>query len=217
MMNSQARTVLDLTLPVDMSRVNQPPIFLEEEVPLNVGGKHYTAMVHRFNHDSMVSTYIDFPGHIQETSDGRDAATFPAELLYRIPSTVIRLDRENRSGPISADELKGHCPDGPMGGGMIVNALGRRRFDEIEFRTVWLAPDAVEWICQSGIHLFVSDVYERRDAYVGVFSSLFSRGIATICHPVRLHELSAPQVEITALCARFPTAMQIPCRLIAEW
>jgi kynurenine formamidase len=209
--------LVDLTMPLAATeRLPQPPVRAER---LEIGRRaaRYTALVYRFDYDSMAGTYVDFPGHIAETDDGRDAANYPPAKLYRIDAAVIHLDRRDGSGGVSAAELKRACPGGRAeGGALIVNALGQRRFDKIAFRSVWLAADAVEWIVGAGIHLLVSDIYESPELH-GVFPALFRAGICTVCHPVNLQRLKAPRVKVTVLPLRARGVTQLPCRALAEW
>lgn len=175
----------------------------------------YTSLVYRFDHLSIVGTYLDFPGHIIKTDDGTDAANYPLEKLYRIDASVIHLDRADGSGGIHADELAKACTAPISGGALILNALGRRRFDEIEKRSVFLEKDAVQWIVDTGIYLIVSDVYEPWEV-VGIFLELFRNGISTVCCPVNLDQLTTPRVKLTVLTAPFPKVTQLPCRVVAE-
>jgi len=204
--------LVDLTLPVPDATGSAHL----EEWPLTLtDGSRYTGMVYNFTHNSMVGSYIDFPGHLKETADGLDAERYPVEKLFRVPSTVIHLDRGHGSGAVSAGELQAACPKAPHGSGLVINALGKRRFDEIEERSVWLAPDAVQWIVGTGIHLLVSDIYESRGLH-GVFAALFRAGISTVCYPIHLDRLVTPRVRITCLVARFSGVTQLPCRIVAE-
>jgi len=203
--------LIDLTLPIN-SDSDEVEGLREEALDL----KRYTAMIHYFNHSGMAGTYIDFPGHIRETDDGQHAANYPAEKLFRVDTTVIRLDRESGSGKISAEELQQHCPHPIHGGALLLNALGTRRFDEIEQRSVYLAREAAEWIVETGIHLFVSDVYESNTDPQDVFLHLFRAGIATVCCPINLHQLAGPSILLTALPLRFQGVTQLPCRILAE-
>ncbi len=176
----------------------------------------YTAQIYHFRHDSMVGTYLDLPGHILETDDGLDAATYPLDGLYRVPATVVRLDRRGGSGAVTAAELEAACPRPVRGRALILNALGRRRFDAIAEFSVWLAKDARAWIAARRVRLLVSDIYESRPLD-GVFLDLFRAGIATVCYPVNLAAIAAPYVRLTVLPARFETVTQLPCRVVAEW
>jgi kynurenine formamidase len=164
----------------------------------------------------MAGTYLDLPTHIVETADGSDAANYPAARLYRVPAGVIHLDRQSGSGAISPAELAAAAP--PLSGvkGLVVNALGARRFDAIRERSVWLTRDAVQWIVDRGVDLLVADVYESNSDPQDVFPLLFAARVATVCYPVELHRLDQPQAWITALPLRVPGATQIPCRVVAE-
>lgn len=206
--------LIDLTLPAPLAQGGQSTCALEER-HLKAHDVPFTGMVYHFRHDSMLGTYIDFPGHIKETDDGQDSAGYPLEKLYRVEAAVIHLDRASGSGEIGADELAEACPPLEGAGALIVNALGRRRFDEIEERSVCLGKGAVRWIIDSGCHLLASDVYESKSLH-GVFNELFAHGISTICCPINLHLIDRPRVRLTALPIRFPGVTQLPCRILVE-
>ena len=229
--------LIDLTLPAPEQQAGEPTC-RPDEWQLKAGTLPYTAMVYHYRHNSMAGTYIDFPGHIKETDDGVDAITYPLEKLYRVPAAVIHLNRASGSGRIGAQELADACPQGrdasprrprlaqpgrlgeaslPQGAGaLILNALGRLRFDEIVERSVYLGKDAVEWIADRGFHLLVSDVYESNTDPQRVFNILFARRVSTVCCPVNLHLLTQPVVKLTALPLRFVKATQLPCRVVVE-
>ena len=137
-------------------------------------------------------------------------------MLYRVRAAVIRLDRESGSGAVTAMDLKMAAPVGiESGNAIIINALGKRRFDAIESRSVWLAPDAVQWIIRHNTKLLVSDIYESVDIQ-GVFRDLFAAGINTVCFPVNLDKLTVDFVSLTVLPLKVGGVTQIPCRIIAE-
>jgi kynurenine formamidase len=206
---------IDLTLPAPDQQAGEPTCRLDEW-HLKAGPMPYTAMIYHYRHNSMAGTYIDFPGHIKETDDGLDAITYPLEKLYRVKAAVIHLNRRSGSGRIGAEELCAACPPGKGAGALILNALGKQRFDEIVERSVYLGKDAAEWIIDSGFHLLVSDVFESNTDPQQVFNMLFARGVSTVCCPINLHELNRPLVKLTALPLRFTTATQLPCRVVAE-
>ncbi len=206
--------LVDLTMPVQAQQ-RGVPTYRQAELPIGDGPDAYTALTYRFSHDSMVGTYLDLPGHIEQTDDGMDAASWPADRLYRIEASVVHLDREDGSGPIGADELAAACPTPSGSPCLVINALGTRQWDDIEERSVYLAPDAVQWIIDRGTRLLVSDVYESAPPRT-VFLELFRCGIATVCYPIDLHRLTSPAAILTALPARFPGVTQLPCRLLAE-
>jgi kynurenine formamidase len=182
------------------------------QVNLKSPGIEYTGVCHNFAINSMAGTYIDFPGHIAETDDGQDAKNYPPDKLFRRSAKVIHLDCE--SGAVSAEKLAANCPPGKSDA-LIINALGKRRFDEIPERSVYLDKSAVNWIIEQGFELLISDIYESTQLE-GVFYYLFQAGVTTICCPVNLDELTNPEVKITALPLPVAGARQIPCRLIAE-
>lgn len=207
--------LVDLTFPVAVES-KRGSHWTAREMKLACRGGEYTGMVYDLHHDSMQGTYIDFPGHIKETDDGTHAENYPLEKLFRVKAGVIHLDRESESGAVEARDLEANAPDLSGCGGLILNALGAKRFDAIKSRSVWIAPDAGAWIASTGIHLFVSDIYECNVELTGIFNELFGAGITTIQWPVNLDRLTTPYVYLTALPARYPGVTQLPCRLVAE-
>ena len=213
--------VIDLTLTIprvekECRRAGGPmaDVTTVREAEWKIAG--YTAMVYFIRHWGMAGTYLDLPGHIKELDDGTCADTYPLPKLYRMPATVIHLDRRDGSGKITAAELAAACPRRIRGGALILNALGRRRFDEIEMRSVYLGKDAVQWIVDTGVHLLVSDVYESNRDPQNVFWDLFAAHVSTVCLPVNLHLLDAPTARLTVLPLRLPGVTQLPCRVVAE-
>jgi kynurenine formamidase len=207
--------IVDLTLPANESAPDQECVQTKEMNIANKGGA-YTAVIHDFRHNSMTGTYIDFPSHIRETDDGSDAANYPTEKIFRVPAAVIHLDRADGSGRIGAEELSQACPPWNRKGALILNALGKRRFDQIVTRSVYLGKDAVQWVVQKGFWLFISDVYESNTDPQNVFPDFFRGGIATVCCPVNLQLLTKPEFKVTVLFPRFAGATQLPCRVLVE-
>jgi len=206
--------LVDLTLRTPQHE-NGVPTSVERELLISSDGATYTGMIYDFGFGSMVGTYVDFPGHIKETDDGMDAANYPVEKLFRVDCAVIHLDRESGSGAVSAEELQQACPCCAGVGAIVLNALGKRRFDEIEERSVFLSSEAVAWLIGTGIHLFVSDIYESKGIH-GVFSDLFGAGVSTVCSPVNLSALTESKAKLSVFFLAFPRVTQIPCRLLAE-
>jgi kynurenine formamidase len=211
--------LIDLTLAVEESPFGgalPAPVIECEHWNLTAANGPYTAQVYNLKMNGMSSSYIDFPGHILETDSGLDASNCPLEILYRVRAAVIRLDRESGSGAVTAADLKMAAPAGvESGDAIIINALGERRFDMIESRSVWLAADAVQWIIGHNTKLLVSDIYESVDIQ-GVFRDLFAAGINTVCFPVNLDKLTSDFVSLTVLPLKVGGVTQIPCRIIAE-
>jgi kynurenine formamidase len=186
----------------------------EYKIALESPGIKYTGVCYNFEINSMAGTYLDFPGHIAETNDGQDAENYPLEKLFRRSAKVIHLDRSE--GAVSAEDLRKSCPlKLNKGDALIINALGERQFYEVEKQIVYLDKSAVDWIVDQGVEMLISDIYES-NKLLGVFYYLFEAGISTICYPVNLDKLTAPEVKITALSLPARKVTQIPCRLIAE-
>ena len=207
--------LIDLTLPIPEIEKGNSTLDLEE-MHISAGGYNYTGMIYNFHHWSMSGTYIDFPGHIKETDDGYSAENYPLEKLYEVETVVLHLDRSNELGLVTADELEAVCPDSTSAKGIIVNALGSKRFDEIAQRSVAFSKDSIEWIVSKGFHLMVSDIYESNDQPQNVFFDLFKGGVSTVCYPVNLHLIDSHVVKLTVLTPRFPKATQLPCRVVAR-
>jgi kynurenine formamidase len=129
---------------------------------------------------------------------------------------VIHLARADGSGAIGPDELQAACSAGPVGPGLILNALGPVRFDQVRERSVYLASPAVRWIIDQGVRLFVSDIFESNEQPQGVFETFFAARVLTVCQPIRLDELTSPRVKLTVLPLRVERATQLPCRVVAE-
>ena len=219
-------TVLDLTVPI-------PPVETQREKPdgpakyvatvathrwhIASSAGDYTARVHVFSYWSMSGTYIDFPGHVVETDDGVDAASASLADLFRVESAVLHLRRQDEPGAVSAAELEAAAAGLPAFPGLVLNALGDRRFDEVPPRSVYLSREAVAWMVARGVRLLVSDIYESATRPQNVFPHLFRAGIATVCCPAPLSRLPGKRARITALPCAVPGATQAPCRLIAEY
>jgi len=209
--------LVDLTMVSDLRQRDRDTYEVENwKVPDPSGGGQQDARVYVFHHDGMLGTYVDFPGHLAAADNGTDAANYPPEKLYRLDAAVIHLDRADGSGRVTAEEMQAAAGDVGRPEAVIVNALGRRRWDQIAWRSVYLAADAADWIVSTGAHLLVSDVYESDEDPQDVFGRLFRAGLLAVCLPVNLHELTAPRARLTVLTVRFPGVTQLPCRVLAE-
>lgn len=205
--------LVDLTQPIGAG--NEQMRVSVRKVALRSDKTAYTGMVYDFAGDSMQGSYIDFPGHILETDDGRRADTVDLADFYRMDASVIRLNRLSGSGGITASELEqaaGGRPDTPV---VIINALGEADPLDIAPRSVWLTLDAVDWLIGCNCRLVVSDVYEST-ALEGVFLKLFAAKIAAVCIPRRLGLLPASRVKLTVSFAKIAVT-QLPCTLLAEF
>lgn len=204
--------IVDCTRPFD----NEPLYRIERNtVPLVSEAVKYTGVVYHLALNSMVSTYIDFPGHIKETDDGRRANNTALADLFRRPADIIHLNRESGSGAVTGQELADAFGNRTFTGDiLILNALGHKNVHDIELRTVWLDDSAVQWVIDSGCRYFVSDVYESL-RLEGVFQRLFGAGIATICEPWNLYELPDTAL-MTIMYLPAPNVSQMPCNMLAE-
>ena len=205
-------TVVDLTRPFDHVGIKC------QSVPLRSGNTAYTGVIYDYAFDSMQSTYIDFPGHIEETDDGIRADSAPLETLLRQPADVIHLDLPNEAGAVSDKMLEqGRSAVGMAGApALIIKALGRKNPRDINERSVFLDDSAVDWIIRQHYRLLVSDIYESREL-LGVFKTLFSHGVTAICEPVDLFRLPPGRVFVSAIPCPLPGVTQLPCRLFAEF
>jgi len=210
--------IIDLTAPLSLNMYDKQPAAKIKTgiVPVVIEGKNYSAYIYDLEMGSMAGTYIDFPGHIKETFEGTDAANCPMEKLYRLKASVIHMECSDGHGAVSAEDLKSAFGGNIETPAVIINALGKTRFDGIKFRSVYLDRSAVEWIINSGIHLIVSDIYESQQVH-GVFRDFFKNRIFAVCCAVNMHLIDASVCYLTILPVHFTDATQVPCRVIAEW
>lgn len=185
------------------------------EVPLKSAKTAYTGMVYDFECNSMDGSYIDLPGHIRETDDGQRSDNIDPAQFYRIPCSVIRLERTSGSGAVSGTELEQAFGGRVSTPALMINALGKLDPQDIETRSVWLDFSALDWMISCGIRLLVSDIFESQ-SLDGVFLKLFQAGISTVCEPRGMSRIRSKQVELTVLFPKFPSLTQIPCRILAD-
>ena len=185
------------------------------EVPLKSAQTAYTGMVYDFEINSMDGSYLDLPGHIRETDDGQRADNVSAADFYRVPCSVIRLDRKSGSGAVGAAELEAAFGGRISTPALMINALGSLEPDQIEQRSVWLDFSALDWMISCGVRLLVSDIFESQ-ALEGVFLKLFKAGVSTVCEPRGMSRIRTKQVELTVMFPKFPGVTQFPCRVLAE-
>ena len=185
------------------------------EVPLKSAKTAYTGMVYDFEFNSMDGSYLDLPGHIRETDDGQRSDNIDPAQFYRIPCSVIRLERTSGSGAVSGTELEQAFGGRVSTPALMINALGKLDPQDIETRSVWLDFSALDWMISCGIRLLVSDIFESQ-SLDGVFLKLFQAGISTVCEPRGMSRIRSKQVELTVLFPKFPSLTQIPCRILAD-
>lgn len=186
-----------------------------KEIPLKSAKTAYTGMVYDVEFNSMDGSYIDLPGHIRETDTGERADNIDPAQFYRIPCSVIRLNRTGGSGAVSGSELEQAFGGRVATPALMINALGPLEPCDIDQRSVWLDFSALDWMISCGIRLLVSDIFESR-TLDGVFLKLFQAGISTVCEPRGMSRIRSKQVELTVLFPKFPGLTQIPCRILAD-
>jgi len=191
------------------------PEIVQREVPLKSDKTRYTGVVYNVSSSTMMGSYIDFPGHIAETDDGVLGSNVNLADFAGMPAAVIRLDRAQQPGGVTAEDLQAAFKGVPDTPAVIINALGATGSFEIPPRSVFLTLDAVEWLKATPCKLLVSDIYEST-ALEGVFLRLFEGGIATVCEPANLYKLPEGIVKLTVLFSKMPIT-QIPCALVAEY
>lgn len=198
--------LIDLTLPWIPEETG------EKIVPLRSDRTAYTGVVYDFRFSSMTGSYIDFPGHIRETSDGMHAGNFPLSRLYRVPATLLRPIRSGKG--ITSEELsiaRDRISPTPC---LVIH--GRAGTDmPLISREIYLTMGAVDWIIDSGCKLLVSDSYES-EHLDGVFLRLFRSGISTVCMPANLDKLTSENIRITVFTPLINGIVQVPCRIAAE-
>jgi len=190
-------------------------VYKLSEIPLQSQKTRYTGMVWDMTVNSMAGSYLDLPGHIKETDDGQRGDNQNLADYYRVPTTVIHLDRASRLGAVTGAEL-----EAANGGSsksrrfLMVNALWDTPVDDLPSRSVYLDDSAVQWIIDSGAKLLISDIFEST-ALEGVFLKLFRAGISTICEPRNMHLVPGPEALVTIMFPRVKTT-QIPVSIVAE-
>jgi len=205
-------SVIDLSCPMPVKTAGKIRL---TEIPLKSAQTAYTGMVYDFELNSMDGSYIDLPGHIKETDDGQRADNVPLEQFYRMPCSVIRLNKTNRAGAVSAAELEQAFGGKVTTPALMINALGTLEPDEIDVRSVWLDFSALDWMMSCGIRLLVSDIFESQ-SLDGVFLKLFKAGISTVCEPRHMSRITKKTVELTVMFPNIPGLTQIPCRILAD-
>ena len=203
---------------IDLSREFPPEAVRKirlREVPLKSAQTAYTGMVYDFEVNSMNGSYIDLPGHIRETDNGERADNVPMENFYRVPCSVIRLDRKSGSGAVTGAELEQVFGGKVATPALMINALGPLDPDEIDNRSVWLDFSALDWMIEAGVRLLLSDIYESK-ALHGVFLKLFAAGISTVCGLRNMCKVRGRFAEVTVLFPKIATLTQIPCRVLAD-
>ena len=215
----EVRVEMETTMFLDLTHdYTLEPEFHTQRLPVHLksSGTEYTGVKYLYTIPGMSSSYLDLPGHIEETDDGRRGDNLPADAFYQMPAKVLRLHRKSGSGAVTADDLHATANGDFHAPCIIVNALGDLNPRDIEERSVFLTFDALEYLAEHGCKLLVSDIYESQ-RLDGVFLWLFQRGICTICEPVNLGRLPIDRaVRFSVIFPPLP-GTQIPCRIFAEF
>jgi len=93
--------IIDISCPIQHHPAEREDFEVSKTLlPLKSDRTSYTGVIYRLSQGSMNSSYIDLPGHIAETDDGRDGANTPPQDFFRLPCTVVRLDLSSGYGAV---------------------------------------------------------------------------------------------------------------------
>ena len=208
--------VINLTAPFGNHRTSI------ERLPIRSPKTSYTGMIYYFDYESMSTSYLDLPGHIAETDDGRHAAMLDPGDWYRQRANLIRIPvcpagEEFAIRPADIEKAMAGKKWHPW---MVINALGRKDDDGEAryFRMTYLALDTVDMLIDKGVKVIIGDAWESR-RLDGVFTRLFSAGVCTVCGVANLHRLPDDrEFFVTLGFLPYPGGVtQIPCSVLAEY
>ena len=178
-------------------------------------GNCYTGVIYDFSLSSMSGTYLDFPGHIEEFDDGRNAANYPLKKLFLVETTVIRLKRKGLPREIDGKELEDAGIAVKTPGLLIkVDHWNLASPEEIA-QAPFYGKSAIRWVVSKRINLFISNVYENHADRQGIFVEFFRAGITCVCVPANLDRITRERIRICAIPLKISGAVQLPCRLLA--
>lgn len=178
-------------------------------------GNCYKGVIYDFPLSSMSGTYLDFPGHIEEFDDGRNAANYPLKKLFLVETTVIKLKRKGLPREIDGKELENAGVAVKTPGLLIkVDDWNLAAPEEIA-RAPFYGKSAISWVVSKRINLFISNVYENHADRQGIFAAFFRAGIVCVCIPANLDRITRERIKICAVPLKIPGAVQLPCRLLA--
>jgi len=178
-------------------------------------GNCYKGVIYDFPLSSMSGTYLDFPGHIEEFYDGKDAANYPLKKLFLVETTVIKLKRKGMPREIDGKELENTGIAVKTPGLLIkVDDWNQASPEEIA-QAPFYGKSAIRWVVSKRINLFISNVYENHADRQGIFVEFFRAGITCVCVPVNLDRITRERIKICAIPLKIPGAVQLPCRLLA--
>ena len=203
--------LVNLTAPINRAHI------FSERIPLKSAKTAYTGMVYHFRYGSMETSYLDLPGHIAETDDGRHARNTDLLNFYRRKAALLRITPPNEEYGITPADLEKARNGRSWQEWMVINALCGKDDGYQPARKIYLTLDAVDHLAKNGVKYLFSDAWEsaRLD---GVFLRLFDAGVSGICNLVNLDKLPDDrEFLLTMSFLPYPGEVtQIPVSVIAE-
>lgn len=203
--------LINLTAPFNSAHI------FTERIPLKSDRTAYTGMVYHFRHGSMETTYLDLPGHIAETDDGRHARNCDLTAFYRRKALLLRVDVTADEYGVTPEDLEKARNGRPWQEWVVIHALGRKNDGYEPSRKIYLTLETVDYLTRNGVKILFSDAWEstRLD---GVFLRLFDAGVSAVCNLVNLDQLPDDREFLLTLnFLPYPGEItQIPATLIAE-
>lgn len=203
--------LINLTAPFHCAHI------FTERIPLKSPRTAYTGLVYHFRHGSMETSYLDLPGHIAETDDGRHAANIDLLDYYRQKTLLLRIKPTAAEYGVTPEDLEKALNGREWTPFVVINAQGVANDGYEPARKIYLTLEAVDYLAANGIKVLLSDAWEsvRLD---GVFLRLFDAGISAVCNLVNLNKLPAEGEFLTTVSfPPYPGAVtQIPVSVIAE-
>ena len=95
--------LVNLTAPFNRAHI------FTERIPLKSAKTAYTGMVYHFRYGSMETSYLDLPGHIAETDDGRHARNTDLLNFYRRKAALLRITPPNEEYGITPAPVGGRA------------------------------------------------------------------------------------------------------------
>lgn len=203
--------LINLTAPFNSAHI------FTERIPLKSPRTAYTGLVYHFRHGSMETSYLDLPGHIAETDDGRHARNCNLLDFYRRPANLLRITPPRDEYGVTPADLEKARNGRPWTEWMVINALGENADGYQPGRRIYLTLEAVDHLARNGVKILFSDAWEsaRLD---GVFLRLFDAGVSAVCNLVNLDKLPDDrEFFLTMSFLPYPGEVtQIPASVIAE-
>ena len=203
--------LINLTAPFHRAHI------FTERIPLKSDRTAYTGMVYHYRHGSMETSYLDLPGHIAETDDGKNARNCDLLDYYRKKALLLRITPPSDEYGITPADLDKALAGREWQEWIVINALGNQTDGYQPARKIYLTLEAVDHLIRNGVKVLFSDSWEsaRLD---GVFLRLFDAGVSAVCNLVNLNQLPADrEFFLTLSFLPYPGEVtQIPATVIAE-